>query len=158
MPRFYSKYLTRTVQEAVEEALAVSPREQLQLFEELALMRDLAGQAVALYSAARETGKAEVMMQAGMLMQQHLKEVIATCESAARIDAAAKDKVSVHTLHHFVDQLVRVAFETFGDTDKAREFEFAIRTQIKLPSSGVNGTDITPDQDVTEMDRSVPQV
>lgn len=157
MTRFYSKYMTRTVREAVEDALAVSPQEQLQLFEELALMRTLAGESIKLYSAAKETGKQPVIDTAAMIMQQQLNEVVRTCEAAARIDASAKDKVSVHTIHHFVDQIVRIAFDSFGDDPKAKEFEHLIRTQLKLPRSGNDGTSLTPDMDVTEMDSSVPK-
>ena len=165
MPRFYSKFLTRTLSDAVEEALAVSPKEQLQLFEELALIRDYAGQGVQLYSQAREAAAAhpdnaklqDLVVAAGGLMLDQLRSVINTCESAARIDAAAKDKVSVHTMHFFVDQIVRIAFESFGDDERAHEFERQIRTNIKLPSAGNEGTSLTPDMDVIAMDASVPK-
>lgn len=156
MPRFYSKYLNKTLNDAVEEALGCSPAEQLQLYEELAMMRETTGTALKLWSAAQETGKSDVIQAAEGLVRSYLQENARICALAASIEANAKDKFSVHNLVHVVNQMTRIAYEVFGeDIDKAKQFEALIKTQIRLPSKE-SGTLITPDQDVLGMDDSVP--
>lgn len=166
MPRAYSKYLTRTLSEALEEQTGVNPQEQLQLYDELALIRDSAGQAVKLYGAARQASeedptslkKQEFVFQAGAIMREQLKEVISACEAAARLENSAKDKISIHQLHFFIQQIVRAAYNVLGDdVETVRKIEHSIKTTIRLPSSGIEGTVVTPDMDVNAMDESVPR-
>jgi hypothetical protein len=168
MPRFYGKYLTRTLSEALEESTSISPAEQLQLYDELALIRDAAGQAVQMYALAREaleqnkdaaktSALQQIVMQASLLMRDHLSEVVKVCESAARIEQQAKDKISIHQLHFFINQIVRCAYDAFdGSIEHAQTFENYVRNHIRLPASGENGTALTPDMDVQAMDDTVP--
>lgn len=158
LPRFYSKFLTKTLSEAVEEQLDLAPTEQLRFFEELALMRDVAGQAVMLYGAAKATGKAEHVMPAAMVMKDALSEVVKIGEAAARIEASARDKISVHALHCFVAQIVRIVHDTFGDDPRVHQFEEAIRNSIRLPVAVNSGTARTPDADAIEMDDTIPML
>ena len=53
MPPIYKRYLKNTLSEVVNELCSATPYEQLQLFEEVALMRDAAGRSVSVYAAAR---------------------------------------------------------------------------------------------------------
>jgi len=156
LPRFYQNVLTKTVAQLVEDQLGASPNEQLQIYEELALMRVAASQAVRLYGAALELGKDDIINNASVLMRDALESVVDTCETAAKIEASAKDKFSIHSLQQVVNQIVRLAHEVFGDDQsKVEMFERLMRTKIKMPV-GESGTTLTPDQDVTEMDDTVP--
>ena len=172
MPRFYSKHLGKTLAAAIAEQEACGPDEQLQLYEELQLMRDVAGQAVQMYSVAREaiaqcdpsdTKKFNalqvVAINAGTLMQEQLARVVSIVETAARMRALAKDNYSPQQLHFVVNQLVRITAEVFdNDVDKARLLDDAIKKHLKLPSLGTDGTNLTPDMDVQAMDATIPAI
>lgn len=166
LPMIYQKYMTRTLSDAIREATNVSPAEQLRLFEELALIRESIGPSIQIYGAAREASLKEpeneklreAALAAGQLLRDQLAEVVKTCDVAARIDAAAKDKVSVHTLHHFVNQLVVCAHKVFGDDPRVAELDQTLRETVRIPGVNENeGTSITPDQDVLEMDATIPR-
>lgn len=170
MPKYYGKYMTKALGDVLDECLAQNPNEQLQLLEELALIREVAGQSVALYSAAKELAdnatddkdrakKRELLLNAGEVMKMQIAEVVKTCEAASRVAGAARDKVSIHQLHFFVDQVTRCAFESFGTDPRAEDFRQRMLTQVKLPIDGAtgNGTVVTPDMDVRDMDGSVPK-
>jgi hypothetical protein len=129
----------------------------LSLLEELSLMRVLAGDTVALYDAAVGTEKTELVANAGMLLRDALRQVADMCEKAARVDALAKDKISIHHLSFVVNQIVRIAAEVFGDdTTRAAQFEQLIRERVRLPSIQ-QGTLLTPDADVVDMDSTIPK-
>lgn len=153
MPRFYSHRLKGTLQDQVEILLGASPSEQLSLFEELALMRVTAAQVVALWGAAEGTDAAPM---AGVLMRDALKDVISTCQTAANIESQAKDKFSIHALHHIINQIVRIAYECFDEDPRAERFEQLIKEKIKMPIEQT-GTLLTPDQDAVDMDDTIPK-
>lgn len=157
LPRFYSKILGPTLSTAVEELLGVSPAEQTAVFEELALMRVAASESIKLYAAACSSEKSETRIAAAGLMQDALKEVVAIAESAARIEAAGKDKLSIHGLQHVVNQLIRLMYDACGDdhSDIAERFEESIRQSLRVP--GEPGTDLKPWEDVSEMDDTIPK-
>lgn len=155
LPRFYAKELTGTLQEYVEASLGAAPHEQLNLFEELAIMRAAAAETVALFAAAQQSKDSDTRAAAAMLMQEALKHVVATCESAARIEAGSKDKISIHNIAHVVQQIVRIAYAVFGDEAEVKSFERQIRENVKI-AGDKSGTDLTPDVDVGEMDETVP--
>lgn len=155
LPRFYAKELTATLQEYVEASLGTPSYEQLNLFEELALMRATASEAVKLFSAAQKSKNQETRVQAAMLVQEALKHVVTTCEIAARVDAAGKDKISVHSVEQVVQQIVRIAYEIFKNENEVRAFEKEIRTHVRIVG-GTVGTSSTPDIDVSNMDDTVP--
>jgi len=154
LPVFYSSVLNATLTEAVQAATDGEPHEQLQVFEELALMRLAARDAVALWSAAQQSDNTETRLGAAEVMKGALVEVIKMAETAARINAAGSDKVSVHNIAHVVRQIVRIAYECMEE-DQARVFERMVKQQIKL-STGAPGTVVTPDMDVRSMDDSIP--
>jgi hypothetical protein len=166
MPPLYRKYLRKTLSQAVSELCNMPPDEQLQVFEELALMRDAAGQAVWLYGIAREIADAKPddiearrnALEAAAIMREALMEVVKVVDRAAAINAQAKDKVSVLTLQHFVDQIVLHAWQCFGDDDpRVKDFVVAIRDGVKIPDTGTSGTTMLPSDDVAAMDASVPR-
>jgi len=131
MPRFYSKYLNKTLQDYVEEQLAVSPREQLQLFEELAVARTMASKAARLYSASVGTDSEDTGI---MVMRDALEFVVDVCTKAAAIEASSKDKLSVHNLVHAVNQITRIIYDVLGGTNDglAEEIERRIRKELRV--------------------------
>lgn len=158
MPLFYSKYLTNSIADVVAEQMGSDPRETLNLFEELALMRLASGDAVALWTAAQTSDDPKTRYAAGCIMADALKNVSTLCQQAASIESQGKDKFSVHTLRSIVNQIVRIAYRVFDeDLAKAQAFEALINEEIRLPSTGDEGTNITPDMDVLDMDESVPK-
>lgn len=183
MPRFYSRFLGPSLKSAFEELTGVTPAEQVEVLEELALLRDWAGQSVGQYAKLRDAqglvqekretadpadipaldraaGQlAEQLGITGAVMNDCLQQVVKVAESAARIQAAAKDKVPLSTLQLFINQIVMCAYKAFdGNESKERlqEFERMIREDLRLPTTGEQGTTLTPDQDVAEMDDCVP--
>lgn len=162
--RFYSKRLGPKLEEFVAQCIEQPETEQLQLFEELALMRSLAGEAIGLFSAASELPEAnpkrhELILNAGMVMQTALEQVRVMAKTAADINALSKDKFSVHALHDVKMQLLRIVDVAFGhDTEGLKTFADLVETQLRLPKVGVEGTTITPDSDVMQMDELIPYV
>jgi hypothetical protein len=161
LPMWYSKHLSKTIAEAIEESLAVDPSEQLSLYEELAIMRHTATTAVTLYSKAHEVQdpkkRDEAIAAAGALLQEAMRSVASMCEAAGRVESNKKDKFSIHNLHYVVNRIVQISHKVFHDQpDKAKEFERLIRSEVKL-ADDVSGTSITPDQDVIDMDMTIPK-
>lgn len=167
LPYVYKKYLTKTLQAAVLDATGQNPAEQLQLFDELALVRESIGPIIETYGKLLEARelvqdpekreKINVALQsAGIVMRDALKEVATMCEMAARVNAAASDKVSVLALHHFVNDIILAAHDMFGNNvEMVYQFEALIKQRVKLPSN--EGTVLTPDQDVIDMDSTIPR-
>lgn len=155
LPRFYSKELTDTLRDYVEESLGSAPHEQLNLFEELAIMRATTAETIKLFSAAQQSSDQETRVAAAVLVQDALKSVVSTCEAAARIEASGKDKISVHSVAHVVGQIVRIAYAVFGNEAEVKVFETQIREEVKIIGEK-SGTDLRPDVDVTSMDSTIP--
>lgn len=156
LPQFFSKHLTKTLEEAVADAMQEDPSEQVAIFEELALFRATVIPAVKMYDAAvSSNAKAETINAAAALLRDQLKDVTMIAQRAAAINSA--DKVSVHSIKFVVNQIVRIAWEVMGEEHEplARQFEELVRDRIKV-SSDVQGTAITPDMDVTQMDATIP--
>lgn len=162
MPRLYSKYLNTALEEVVGQVMGEDPREALNLFEELALMRISAGEAIKLYGAALKIGDEqkgqELRMSAAAVMAQALGNVQSMCEAAARVESQGKDKFSVHTLRAIIDQITLVAHATFKDhPDLVMKFQRDIKEQVRIPAAGgAEGTHLTPDKDVMGMDATIP--
>ena len=158
-PRFYSAFLTTTLKKAVARSLRMSPQRQLSLLEELALSRDVCGQAAALYAAARETNKVELVTFAGEVMRDALDHVRTMCESASKVALASDDRISVHNIAFVVNQVVRVVYMVLGDedADKAEAIAEALREELLLDDAAPSGVHLTPESDVADMIDSVPK-
>lgn len=161
--KFYGKRLGPKLTAYVEEMLAQPHNEQLRLNEELALMRVCAGDALSLYSAANELpenvkNRNEMIANAATIMQASLEQVVKTCEIAARIDAMAKDKFSVHTLQDVVSQLTKLVHDCFAHDEAALLlFDSRLNAELRLPKTTADGTLLTPDMDVMAMDSTIPR-
>lgn len=167
---FYNRRLGPKLAAYVKENLEAPLKEQRQVYNELALLRVSAGDAVQMYSAALEAqdsptikpeAKQDLLIQTGLFMRQMLDQVIRTAKIASEIEAAGKDKFSANDLHDVVNQLVHIVKNSFDAYPEAIEqFDLLLSTELKLPTINANGeyvgTTITPDQDVLDMDNSVP--
>lgn len=170
LTKVYRSVLSPALRQVIDDQLnGRMPAEQLQLYEELALMRHAATQAVVLYDAAvqlvnsKDKGDAQAaatLMSATELMKAALKDVADLAKAAAQIDNMAQDKLSVQQLAVVVDQMVRVASDVFtahGVADEVVEqFAGEVKDRVKIPMLETRGTLITPDEDVIAMDATVP--
>ncbi len=157
LPKFYSSVLTGTLAELVESQLDGPPHEQLQLFEELALMRSVSLDAVRLYDTAKAKGGLDAQQTAAHLMRDAINQVQSTVEVATKVFVASKGVVTVHNLSHVVRQITRIAHDVLQDhPELAHKFEDSVRRQVKI-EEGAKGTTVTPDVDVLDMDATIPQ-
>jgi hypothetical protein len=150
--RFYKRALTESLEAALSEHTAMKPDDQLALFEELALVRESASAHVKIYAAALETGKQDTILAAGELMALSMQRVAEMCKAAASVNSTQKDKFSIHDLNYIIEQIVRISYDCFKDEDLVNVFAHRVRTELQLHEKD-RGTSITPDQEVTEMDR-----
>ncbi len=159
LPPLYRKVISKSLHDALEEQLGVKPSDQLSILEELALMRDFASQSVALYSAARESGKPDAVMMAGSMMVELLKTVSKTAEQAAKITSQTSDNYSIHDLQYVVNQLVHILHRCVpeGSEHIAMEFEAKVKEQLVLPNQP-EGVVSEPHHDVDEIDSMVPKL
>lgn len=164
--RFYGKRLAPKMKALVEELLDAPDSEQVRLNEELAIVRQMAGDAVAIWSAVEELQedtpekkklKDSMKLQAEMCVRTALAEVKGYCSTMAHIDALAKDKFSIHSLHDVVAQITKIVMICFDhDKEGLQRFDDMLTNQLRLPQIGSTGTTITPDADVIEMDEMIP--
>ena len=159
MPVVYKKFLNKTLHDALEDQLGVKPSDQLQLLEELALLRDFAGQTVALYAAARKSNNSKAVMATGSMMTEMLTKVSRMAEQAAKVTAHTSDNYSVHDLQYIVFQLVHFMHQVCGTQNQhlAIEFERKVKENLVLPKAP-EGVSYQPHEDVIEMDNTVPSV
>lgn len=150
--RFYKRNLSKSLAEAIEDSLDLKPDDQFNLMEELALMREVAGQYVKVYGAALESGKQDVILSSGELMALALNQVSNICRQAAAVHNEQREKFSVHDLNYIIEQIIRISYDCFKDDDRCNTFALMIREQLDLKSNK-QGTTITADQAVTEMDK-----
>lgn len=159
LAKFYSRHLTGTLKDYVESVLGESPESQLNLFEELAIFRHTTCEAIKLYDLAQASDKPETRMAAAVMVREQLAEVGELAERAARVEAAMRDKVSVHNLQYLVNQLTRIMHDVCEKHDRrdiAEEFERLVSDRVKVAGT-VQGTTLTPSQDVREMDDLIPR-
>jgi hypothetical protein len=163
MPVVYRKYLNKTLNDALEAQLGVKPSEQLQILEELALLRDFAGQSVAVYSATREAaeknpGHNDKVMAAGAFMAECLGRVSKMAEAAAKITSSTSNVDSIHDIQYIVFQIIRIMYQVCGPNNEqlAIEFERRVHRDLVLPKTP-EGTTKEPHHDVEDMDSSVPK-
>lgn len=165
MPRFYRRQLAGTLETLVQESLESDPSEQLNLMEELALMRATASQSVALYSVTMQAmeGKSdersvEMMAAAGSLMRDALEHVAQMCKDATTVSMAQSDRISAHSINFIMRQIVSVAHEVFGEavehpngtvldlTPLLERFDERLRRCIRVPGQRtMQGTLLRPD-------------
>jgi hypothetical protein len=169
---FYSGVLKGTLKEYMDQATGQPPHEQLKIFDELNLVRHVNMQVVALYQAAYEAYtneqdskqkelRLQSLMQAGLMMRDCCDQVTQLADRAAKIESNLSGKVSVHDIGYVVNQIVRIMYRTVEEQGApptlAVAFEQMVNDEVKLPGIVARGTLITPDQDVLDMDSTIPE-
>lgn len=165
MPTAY-KVLRGTLEHYVEEQTGVHPNEQTELYEELALIRHAASTAVDEYQLSHEkhlstptAATKEELLEKTEIMTLRLREVATFAEKTAKITQASTESLSVHNLQYLIKQMGSILFEALGDdAEMINKIDQQFRGEIKLmiQDQQGSGTNITPDQDVQEMDGTVP--
>lgn len=179
LPRRY-KIISKTLQQRLEE-LEEDSASQLELREELNLYRASADDAILMYQTAIEIREAAetkleaaeqnerdgllaakqaadtLVERAASVMRSVLREVRECALDAAKIETMAKGNFTVSSVRSIVTQISRIMYEVCGEDNLeiAEEFDRRLNEKVKI-SDSVEGTMITPDQDVLEMDSMVP--
>lgn len=167
MTKFYHRTLQPKLKARLSEVLEnMAPMEQLNVMEELALIRDNASNAVAVYAELVEKdAPTEAIMAAGQLMQHQCQEVIKAANTAASIEDT-KQKLCgafAHLVEATTVAVTRALYEVYGDDFRIAEVEKRLREHLFVRidrrdnAIGFEGTMLTPDQDVLEMDATVPR-
>lgn len=165
LSRFYLKQLRPTLAAKIEEVVSeMGSLDNLDLTEELALMRVTAGDAVEEYAKVLELAPGdkatELKLLTGQMMSSKLREV-------ADMAAKAGDMQELKTrlsgafsgaMASVISAIAHAAWETWGDDYRVKEFEELIRTKLAVKGIEAEGTSLTPDRDVIMMDETVPAV
>lgn len=154
LPLFYRDKMSQSLFDAVQEQLNAPAEEQLSLHEELALMRSVAGDAVELYSVAKE--KKTAIDEAAQCMSIALRSVASICSEAARIEALRKDAITPLQLQQVCRQIIRLFYTVCPDEALARKFEDLMTYELRLLKDGSTGTTLDPTQDVSAMLATIP--
>lgn len=150
-----------------------APFEEMDLSEELRLVRVVAGDAVALYAGLMEQQAAGAQVTltqlhaAGQVMAQAMAQVADMCERAGRVEEA-RQKVGTQlamALSVVITTVCQEAYAVFGDDFRVRDFERNLRermAQKKVLGEGGRAlaTDLTPasvTRDASDMDETVPE-
>ena len=164
MSKFYTKTLRGTVLERVESMIQEKlPVEQLDLTEELALLRVVADDVGEQYAKASMLPEGEkkdaLIIGVGQHLAESIERVVKVCESSAKVQEA-RQKIKgafAGVMADVVQTITKAAWETFHDDFKVKEFEQRLREVLSVADvQGAVGTSSTPDQDVAEMDSMVP--
>ena len=168
LPTFYRTHLSRSLSDALA-LVAENDAQALELREELRLQRVAADSAVVLYGQALDMRQAapdeetqkqaqRVVDEAAAVMKVALKDVSEQVLVAAKVESLSADVFSPAAVRQLVDQIVKICYVACGDDnqDIAERFSEMIRTDLRLLASDSRGTNLTPDVDVLEMDRTVP--
>lgn len=119
MPGFYSKYLGPRLSERVAELMGKSHDEQVSLYEELAVARATACEALALaqplFDAEQSTKlKPETKALMVQTLNQAMNGVKELVLAASRVEKDADDKVSLKVVNLIVQQIIVTINETCG--------------------------------------------
>lgn len=133
---------------------------QVSLHEELALTRAAADQAVRLAGAALDKGDAKTKDLAIQCMVDALGNVKEMALAVSKIERDIEDKVSLKVIDLFIMQIMKCIYSAV-DEDVAQHIEQLINKNVRLPAPGmdpsrlIEGTLITPDQIVQDMDNTI---
>jgi len=140
LPGFYSKYLGPKLKDRIEELLAQPHEAQLSLYEELAIARTSACEAIKLTAPLwdeRQSKELTTEVKALMIttLGQAMTNVKELVLSAAKIEAAHKDKVSIKVINLIVYQIAMAVNEVCGTEHQsiAEAIVEAIDEKVRLP-------------------------
>lgn len=165
LPRFYCQKLGPTLRNKIEELLGTSHDDQVNVYEELALMRIAAAQAVKLAEPALMGNNVNDATKrlAISLMGDALAEVREFVITAARIEREANGRVSVRVINLFVLQVIRAIYRACGENKElAERIETEINATVRLPTDTnadpnvvIDGTHLLPSDAAIAMDESL---
>ena len=140
LPSFYSKYLGPKLSERVAELLARSHDEQVSLYEELAIARSTACEALRLAQPLFDEGQADKLKpQTKALMVQTLHQAMSNVKemvlAAAKLEKEAETKVSMKVVNLVVQQIVIAINDVCGTENRAiaEALAKAIDDRVRLP-------------------------
>ena len=177
---FYRSHLAPIVVKAFDEFLEASREDQLEILEEIALLRETASHTVELYSAARELHHqspsqqtAAMVLQTSVIMREALNEVVKAVEVAKKLDIAGRNKIGISSFTYFISQMMHIVNDAIGDTPDGERIAHKIGEGLTnltvdmdelLEHGGGTGrqnviaTSYTPDMACRSMDMTVPDV
>jgi len=162
----YDKFLRPSLRQVVEEQTSLHAAQQLELYEELALMRDAVGPALQLYQAAREASMSQpesmdlrqAWIEAGIILGRHVDQISRLAKVAGEQERARSEKLDAAVIFDLVNDFARAARQIFGRDPRVRELQQHLARSVQL--SGTPGTDRAPydtvEQMILLMDASVP--
>jgi len=159
------KFLGPTLKRKIEELTSEPHHDQINLYDEVAIARLSAVQALKLAEPILN-GEVDVKPEVAALAMEclrdamdHVKDVVT---AAAKIEANAGGKVSLRVIDLIVVQIVAAIHEVCADDELADKIALHIRETVHIPNEDtpVNGVvhigvESTPDVMVMEMDQSV---
>lgn len=152
----YSKYLGTALADKIKEAQE-GPLDDLR--EEFGAIRVCALQAAQMYEVVTHPdAKADEATKCGAaaIMREAMMSVIEAAERISRVQQ--KGAIDPQVLNLVVTQMITLAHGTFGGVAPValiQQFADEIKA-IRMPRTGEDGTLITPDQDVIDMDSTIP--
>jgi hypothetical protein len=156
--------------------LECSRVEQLEVLEELALLRDACGSVVEMYAWARETHaqknnetSAELVLRTGLMMREALNEVISAVAIAKKSDSLSKKSMSPAQFNFVIAELSQTIGESFDHANptevqifekvSAQLNKYFLASENDLQESGTATSFVSsPSDDVLEMDSTVPKL
>jgi hypothetical protein len=173
LPYVYSKFLSESLQERLEQIAGVDDRYDMS--KELDICKATAVDALQMYDAIstmpaetlqQKQAKEQALLSGGIIVREVLNEVINTAGKIVDIDTKRRENVKINDIGVITAQVVEKAYEVFGESDdaiaKVRQFAAEIR-QIRLPSEEsqqAKGTTLTTrdtvDDIVKAMDATIP--
>lgn len=160
MPRWYKKHVGPKLADVIDEHLQATVDEQTAVFEEIALMRESAGQFVAIFSKLVEVdAPAEAKATAALAMNEALKDVVDVCTKATKAHEKIKS-FSTLDIQNICAQLTSILWETCGTEhmDIAKRFVALMEERLVLPTNNVQATDLKIEDTAREMDSTIPLV
>ena len=155
----YSKLLGKRLEEAMQDFIGAPHHEQVSLYDELAVTRVIAADALKLLDASMaENISADTKALAISLAHDALEHVRDMCVAVNRIEKDADDKVSVRVIGLFVNQVVRAMQRVCGeDRELFERIEREVRETVRIPDARAMAKSVTsmvaPGEAVREMDR-----
>lgn len=167
MSQFYKRVLKPTLAKRIGEALDQTELvQQLNVSEELALIREATSHRVELYAALLEEAQKpdtkithEQLMAAAEIMRAGLEDVVKVAKINAEIERMKLDIVSGFTnaMTAVITTVCQAAYKVFENDHRVKDFELLLRTELRTKAApGTEGTTITPDMDVMSMDACIP--
>lgn len=157
----YSQWLGKRLKDKVTEFVGKPHDDAVSLYNELALARSVAADAIALYGAALDGNvDAATKMQAGTVMNAALDSVKDLVLACSKIEKDAEDKVSMKIVYLFMTQITKAIHTALqGDERLALLIDAQIEKDVRLPKAGEDFTEdtalvATPADFVLAMDKA----